>query len=94
MLENEISNSGFVTKEDINESVSSFLDFKEIETKGYCSLYIASYLGNEIKDLSLPYIDWTRESFQLIYDNLKPGEEIISDPENPSLFIIITDAQP
>ena len=47
-----------------------------------------TYLGDNIKDISLLYTDWMRESFQLIYDNLKPGEEIVADPEKTSLFII------
>lgn len=47
-----------------------------------------TYLGDNIKDIILLYTDWMRESFQLIFDNLKPGEEIIADPENPGLFMI------
>ena len=47
-----------------------------------------TYLGDNIKDITVPYADWMRESFQLIFDNLKPGEEIVADPENPGLFII------
>ena len=47
-----------------------------------------TYLGDNIKDISLLYTDWMRESFQLIYDNLEPGEEIIADPDNPGLFMI------
>ena len=47
-----------------------------------------TYLGDNIKDIIALYTDWNRESFQLIFDNLKPGEEIVADPENPGLFII------
>ena len=47
-----------------------------------------TYLGDNIKDITVLYTDWMRESFQLIFDNLKPDEEIIADPENPGLFII------
>ena len=47
-----------------------------------------TYLGDNIKDITMSYTDWMRESFQLIFDNLKPGEEIIADLENPDLFII------
>ena len=47
-----------------------------------------TYLGDNIKDITVLYADWMRESFQLIFDNLKPGEEIVADPENPGLFII------
>ena len=47
-----------------------------------------TYLGDNIKDITMLYADWMRESFQLIFDNLKTGEEIVADPENPGLFII------
>ena len=47
-----------------------------------------TYLSDNIKDITVLYADWMRESFQLIFDNLKPGEEIVTDPENPGLFII------
>ena len=49
-----------------------------------------TYLEDNIKDIIALYSDWYMKSFQLIYDNLKPGEEIVADPENPSLFIIMT----
>lgn len=49
-----------------------------------------TYLEDNIKDIIALYTDWYMKSFQLIYDNLKPGEEIVADPENPSLFIIMT----
>ncbi len=47
-----------------------------------------TYLGDNINDIIAPYTDWTKESFQLIFDNLKPDEEIIADPEMPWLFTI------
>ena len=49
-----------------------------------------TYLEDNIKDIIALYTDWYMKSFQLIYDNLKPGEEIVADPENPGLFIIMT----
>ena len=50
-----------------------------------------TYLGDNIKDITVPYADWMRESFQLIFDNLKPGEEIVADPENPILLTLTVD---
>ena len=50
-----------------------------------------TYLGDNIKDMTVPYADWMRESFQLIFDNLKPGEEIVADPENPILLTLTVD---
>ena len=47
-----------------------------------------TYLGDNIKDITVLYADWMGASVQLIFDNLKPGEEIVADPENPGLFII------
>ena len=47
-----------------------------------------TYLGDNIKDITVLYTDWMRESFQLIFDNLKPDEEIIADPESSGVFII------
>ena len=47
-----------------------------------------TYLGDNIKDITVLYADWMRESFQLIFDNLKSVEEIVTDPENPGAFII------
>ena len=47
-----------------------------------------TYLGDNIKDITVPYADWIGASFQLIFDNLKTGEEIVADLENPGLFII------
>ena len=46
-----------------------------------------TYLGDNIKDITVLYTDWMRESFQLIFDNLN-DEEIIADPESPGVFII------
>ena len=50
-----------------------------------------TYLGDNIKDITILYADWMRESFQLIFDNLKPGEEIVADPENPILLTLTVD---
>lgn len=50
--------------------------------------YYNTYCSEKIKDVATPYIDWTRESFELIFNNLEPGEELVSDPENPVLFRI------
>ena len=50
-----------------------------------------TYLGDNIKDMTMLYADWMRESFQLIFDNLKPGEEIVADPENPILLTLTID---
>ena len=50
-----------------------------------------TYLGDNIKDITMLYADWMRESFQLIFDNLKPGEEIVADPENPILLTLTVD---
>lgn len=50
--------------------------------------YWNTYLSEKIKDILTPYTDWYGESFQLIFDNLKHGEEIVSDPEKPWLFTI------
>ena len=47
-----------------------------------------TYCSDKIRDIIVPYTDWTKESFQLIFDNLKPEEEIIADPEKPGLFMI------
>ena len=48
-----------------------------------------SYLSEKIKDIFTSYTDWYRESFQLIFDNLKPGEEIVTDSDMSVKFKII-----
>ena len=45
---NEISSSGFVTKDDVIDSNVIISDIKEIDTKGYSSLYTGIYLGKSI----------------------------------------------
>ena len=50
-----------------------------------------TYLGDNIKDITVLYADWMRASVQLIFDNLKPGEEIVADPENPILLTLTVD---
>lgn len=47
MNNDDISSSGFVIKESHSEARSSFYDIKEIETKGYSCLYIATHLGKK-----------------------------------------------
>ena len=50
-----------------------------------------TYLGDNIKDITVLYADWMGASVQLIFDNLKPGEEIVADPENPILLTLTVD---
>ncbi len=45
---NDISSSGFVLQGNHSETKSSFLNIKEIETKGYSSLHTATYLGKKV----------------------------------------------
>ena len=45
---NEISSSGFVTKDDNIDSNIVISNIKEIETKGYSSLFTATYLGKTL----------------------------------------------
>ena len=45
---NDISSSGFVFQDCHSETMSSFYDIKEIETKGYSSLHTATYLGKKV----------------------------------------------
>lgn len=47
MNNDDISSSGFVTKEEKETLENSFYDIKEIETKGYSNLYIATCLGKK-----------------------------------------------
>ena len=53
--------------------------------------YWNTYLGNELQNTNIftPYIDWNRESLMLIFNNLKPGEELIPDSEIPVKFRIV-----
>ena len=48
-----------------------------------------TYFGENHKDAIMSYIYWNQESFQLIIDNLKPGENIVVDEEIPVMFRII-----
>ena len=48
-----------------------------------------TYFGENHKDAIMSYIYWNQESFQLIIDNLKPGENIVVDEEIPGIFRII-----
>ena len=47
-----------------------------------------TYFGENHKDVIMSYIYWNQESFQLIIDNLKPGENIVVDEEIPVMFRI------
>ena len=47
-----------------------------------------TYFGENHKDAIMSYIQWNQESILLVFSNLKPGEELVSDPENPVLFRI------
>lgn len=48
-----------------------------------------TYFGENHKDAIMSYLYWNSESFQLIIDNLKPGENIVVDEEIPVMFRII-----
>ena len=48
-----------------------------------------TYFGENHKDAIMSYIYWNQESIQLIFDNLKPGENIVADEEIPVMFRII-----
>ena len=50
--------------------------------------YWNTYFGENHKDAIMSYIQWNQESILLVFSNLKPGEELVSDPENPVLFRI------
>jgi len=47
-----------------------------------------TYFGENHKDAIMSYIQWNQESILLVFSNLKPGEELVSDPEVPVLFRI------
>ena len=48
-----------------------------------------TYFGENHKDAIMSYLYWNSESFMLITDNLKPGENIVADEEIPVMFRII-----
>ena len=48
-----------------------------------------TYFGENHKDAIMSYIYWNQESIQLIFSNLKPGENIVVDEEIPVMFRII-----
>ncbi len=48
-----------------------------------------TYFGENHKDAIMSYIYWNQESLQLIFNNLKPGENIVADEEIPVMFRII-----
>ncbi len=47
-----------------------------------------TYFGENHKDAIMSYLDWNQESILLIFDNLKPGENIVVDEEIPVMFRI------
>ena len=47
-----------------------------------------TYFGENHKDAIMSYIQWNQESILLIFDNLKPGENIVVDEEIPVMFRI------
>ena len=47
-----------------------------------------TYFGENHKDAIMSYIQWNQESIQLIFDNLKPEENIVVDEEIPVMFRI------
>ena len=47
-----------------------------------------TYFGENHKDAIMSYIYWNQESLQLIFSNLKPGENIVVDEEIPVMFRI------
>mgnify|MGYP003487750168 CR=1 FL=1 len=47
-----------------------------------------TYFGENHKDAIMSYIYWNQESIQLIFNNLKPGENIVVDEEIPVMFRI------
>lgn len=47
-----------------------------------------TYFGENHKDAIMSYIYWNQESIQLIFSNLKPGENIVVDEEIPVMFRI------
>ena len=48
-----------------------------------------TYFGENHKDAIMSYIYWNQESILLVFDNLKPGENIVADEEIPVMFRII-----
>ena len=48
-----------------------------------------TYFGENHKDAIMSYIQWNQESILLVFDNLKPGENIVADEEIPVMFRII-----
>ena len=47
-----------------------------------------TYFGENHKDAIMSYLYWNSESFMLITDNLKPGENIVFDEEIPVMIRI------
>lgn len=101
IIKNEIAKSPTSNLDEYNELVETWRkltasDYKiwadkvpsDVPFKNDFITYYNTYCSEKLKDVATPYIDWTRESFELIFNNLKPGEELVSDPENPVLFRI------
>ena len=79
---NEISSSGFVTKDDNINSNIIINDIKEIETKGYSSLYTATYLG---KTLILKGLKPEFKNKQFYENLLKKEFEISHSLDHPNI---------
>ncbi len=75
MDNNDISSSGFVLQENNPETNSYYHGIKEIETKGYSSLYIATHSGRKVVLKSLKpefkkerfYQDLLKKEFEISY---------------------------
>ena len=101
IIKNEIAKSPTSNLDDYNELVGTWRKLTATDHKIWTDeipsdapfhndfiTYYNTYCSEKLKDVATPYIDWTRESFELIFNNLKPEEELVSDPENPVLFRI------
>ena len=81
MDNNDISSSGFVLQENNLEANSYYHSMKEIETKGYSSLYIATHLGKKhiLKGLKQKfknekfYQDLLRKEFEISHSLNHPN---------------------
>lgn len=68
-------------KEGIPKDDPFYVDFE---------MYWNIYLGESIRETIPSYTEWKVASFNLILNNLKPGEQIMTDPENPLLIMIVS----
>ena len=86
MDNNDISSSGFVLQENNSEMISSFHSIKEIETKGYSSLYTATQFGKKVILKGLKP-EFKKERFY--QDLLKKEFEISYSLDHPNIVKII-----